>query len=333
MTTPEFPPGQADAAAFHRDEVALQTRVGVAEKMAWVGRMAMHPYLPDQHRRFYPLLGQLFVGAADADNRLWATAVYGQPGFVSAPSEQQLIMGARFPSGDPLENQLHEGDQIALLGLEFESRRRNRANGVVADLCAGADTDVDAGDDTGGLTGSGFRVNVEQCFGNCPKYIQRRRLIIREQQQSERQAHRFTFEFLASDLVDRIQSADCFFIASRADHGVATLTENGKGVDISHRGGEPGFVKVLNNRQLVFADFAGNRFFNTLGNLLGNPHCGLLFLDFDSGDHLHLSGRAHCLWQQTDALPIPGYERNIVFTLEKAVLVTAACPWSWQTLN
>ncbi|HKY46193.1 MAG TPA: pyridoxamine 5'-phosphate oxidase family protein [Pyrinomonadaceae bacterium] len=61
-------------------------------------------------------------------------------------------------------------------------------------------------------------------------------------------------------------------------------------MDVSRRGGETGFVRIDGSR-LTIPDFAGNRFFNTLGNLLLNPRAGLLFIDFNSGDLLLLSGR------------------------------------------
>ncbi|XLM22644.1 pyridoxamine 5'-phosphate oxidase family protein, partial [Chromobacterium piscinae] len=59
----------------------------------------------------------------------------------------------------------------------------------------------------------------------------------------------------------------------------------------SHRGGKPGFVKI-DGDTLTIPDFAGNGYFNTLGNLLRHPRAGLLFIDFSSGDTLQLAGRA-----------------------------------------
>ena len=64
---------------------------------------------------------------------------------------------------------------------------------------------------------------------------------------------------------------------------------------MSHRGGKPGFVGVTGDT-LAIPDFRGNRFYNTLGNLLGDPRAGLLFIDFASGDILQLQGRATIDW-------------------------------------
>ena len=61
------------------------------------------------------------------------------------------------------------------------------------------------------------------------------------------------------------------------------------GADISHRGGRPGFVRV-DGDVLTIPDFRGNRYFNTLGNLIAEPRASLLFVDFETGDLLQLQG-------------------------------------------
>jgi predicted pyridoxine 5'-phosphate oxidase superfamily flavin-nucleotide-binding protein len=71
-----------------------------------------------------------------------------------------------------------------------------------------------------------------------------------------------------------IREADTFFIASSHRDG---------GADASHRGGNPGFVHVLNETKLIWPDYSGNGMFQTLGNLAIDPRAGLLFMDFESG--------------------------------------------------
>ena len=82
-----------------------------------------------------------------------------------------------------------------------------------------------------------------------------------------------------------IAASDTFFVASRSRAEIDRAGE----LDMSHRGGRPGFVGVPGDT-LVIPDFRGNRFFNTLGNFLGDPRAGLLFIDFASGDLLQLQG-------------------------------------------
>lgn len=66
-------------------------------------------------------------------------------------------------------------------------------------------------------------------------------------------------------------------------------------MDVSHRGGPSGFVQV-DGDVLTVPDYPGNRYFNTFGNFLENPRAGLLFINFENGDLLHLTGEASVSW-------------------------------------
>ena len=79
------------------------------------------------------------------------------------------------------------------------------------------------------------------------------------------------------------EAADTFFVASAHPR---------RGTDVSHRGGDPGFVRMLDDHTLRVPDYAGNSMFNTLGNLHVNPRAGLLFVDFDRWRTLQLTGTA-----------------------------------------
>jgi len=102
---------------------------------------------------------------------------------------------------------------------------------------------------------------------------------------------------MAPDLGDNevgfIAEADTFFIASRSAQ--LDQAESSQGLDVSHRGGLPGFVRVVSRSELCFPDFSGNLLFNTLGNLAADARAGLLFIDFRSGGMLHIIGRARGL--------------------------------------
>jgi len=65
----------------------------------------------------------------------------------------------------------------------------------------------------------------------------------------------------------------------------------------SHRGGNPGFVEVLDERTLRVPDYVGNGMFNTLGNFVSNPRAGLLFIDFEGGRTLQLIGTPMIRWE------------------------------------
>jgi uncharacterized protein len=120
-----------------------------------------------------------------------------------------------------------------------------------------------------------------------------------------------------------IEAADTFFVASYVEH------DNGqRSVDVSHRGGRPGFVKVERNR-LTIPDYAGNLHFNTLGNLLVNPQAGLLFIDFSNGNVLQLYGRAEVLLDSPAIQAFEGAERLWTLQVEQVVQRPAAVSLRW----
>ena len=253
---------------FHADELTAQQLAGQA-----AGRAAIRDFMPDQHRDFFALLPFLF--AATLGERGWpmASVVSGLPGFVRSPDPTTLRIGALPESDDPAAPGFTPGAEIGLIGLDFTTRRRNRANGRLI-----------AVDD-------GLTVHVSQSFGNCAQYIQNRT----PSPHAASPARRETLAGLDDEAEALISRADTFFVASRSRGEIAT----GGGLDISHRGGRPGFVAVRGDA-LVVPDFLGNRFYNTLGNLLGDPRAGLIFIDFASSDILQLQGRVAIDWHAKD---------------------------------
>ena len=92
-------------------------------------------------------------------------------------------------------------------------------------------------------------------------------------------------------LQERIARADVLFLATGHSQ---------RGNDASHRGGGPGFLHVINKNTLRLPDYPGNGLFNSLGNLAGDPHVGLLIPEFEQGRQLQLTGTANILWDQPD---------------------------------
>lgn len=265
--------------AFHPDELAAQARAGVATL-----RSGIRDFMPEQHRFFFGALPYLLVAATDTAGWPLATLLEGDPGFVSSPDPKTLRIAALPGASDPAAGMIRAGDEIGILGIDFGTRRRNRANGTVS-----------------GVDAKGFTVAVAQSFGNCPQYIQRRSIARVDTVRSQVRE----FAFPDPEALALIERADTLFVASksRADVGPAG------GADISHRGGRPGFVRIEGGT-LSIPDFRGNGYFNTLGNLLGEPRCSLLFLDFASGDLLQLQGLASVDWKAEGADPVQGAERT-----------------------
>jgi uncharacterized protein len=287
---------------FHAGERLAQAYAGVHAPGA-----AIRDFMPDQHRLFFAQLPILFAGVADPSGWPVAAALTGAPGFISSPDERSLRIAALPAPADPAMTGVQPGAAIGLLGLDFATRRRNRANGVVS-----------------AVDGGGFTVAVRQSFGNCPQYIQTRR-------PEPAGAAPDTLEILPrldGEARRTIAGADTFFVATSSGPHAG---ESG-GMDVSHRGGRPGFVRV-DGDVLTIPEFRGNRYFNTLGNLVLDDRTGLLFADFATGDVLQLQGRAEILWRSGPAFA--GVERLWRVRVTAGWRRRAALPprWSFDALS
>ena len=295
---------------FHRGERAVQDRAGVGERMAVAGRHAIRDHMVEQHREFFAQLPFIVVGSVDDSGQPWASVLSGAPGLVTAASPQVLTVRALPLPGDPLV--LAPGRPVGLLGIEPHTRRRNRLNGVVQR--------VDS---------AGFSVRVQQSFGNCPKYIVPRKVV---------SLPRAGGEVVRSSRLDDVavrmlRSADTFFIASaypagegEAKEGVALPLSHG--VDVSHRGGESGFISVEDG-VLRVPDYVGNNYFNTLGNLAVNPQAGLLVIDWGSGDLLFVAVKVEIVWEGEEVERVKGARRVMVMRVVGLVRMAGAIGLRW----
>ena len=299
---------------FHAGEQSLQRRTGVRDRLAEVGEHIMRDEMLEQHRELFGKLPWLLVGSLDADGRPHASALAGSPGFVHTPDARTMVVSARLDAEDPLAAALHVGASLGVLGIEPHTRRRNRMNGIVSA--------VDA---------HGFAIDVQQSFGNCPKYIQAR------QAQWDDAARLPAAVSLRADRLDAraialIRTSDTFYIASSAAPERIGRTR-AHGVDVSHRGGKPGFVRVDLARDgtqtLTVPDFNGNFFFNTLGNLAAHPRAGLLFIDLQHGDLLHVSCDAEVLWTGDELASFVGAQRLLKLHVRAALRRDRALPLRW----
>ncbi|CAN7270016.1 pyridoxamine 5'-phosphate oxidase family protein [Bosea sp. LjRoot237] len=281
-----------DASPFHEGELEAQARAGESSRGAGI-----RDFMPDQHRDFFALLPYLFAAGRDAQGKPIATVLTGSEGFVTSAAPDELAVAALPALGDPADAALSAGAPIGLLGLDLRTRRRNRANGVVSER-----------------DGNGLRVAVTQSFGNCAKYIQQR------QHELVPAAAAATEELGSLDAATSalIAQADTLFIASGSESGL----------DVSHRGGRPGFVRIEDGR-LTVPDFAGNSYFNTFGNLLREPATALLFIDFAKGDLLQLQGMAEIVWGGPELAGLDGAKRLLHVEVTRAWRRKAALPFRW----
>lgn len=302
------------ASPWHAGELAIQRKVGVDRRMDDVGRHFVRDYMPEQHRAFYPLLAYVVLGAVDPAGDVWATLRAGQPGFLHPEHPRALRIGSARDTADPADSGMEDGDAVALLGIDLVTRRRNRLNGAIRRKDSSA-----------------FELRVEQSYGNCPQYIPLRDFEFVRDPATCSTAQR---EY-ANTLDDRaralIRAADSFFVASYVDRDEGRSAGVQRQVDVSHRGGKPGFVRIGADDVLTIPDFAGNLFFNTLGNLLLNPKAGLVFANFDTGDLLQLTGDAEVVLDSPEIAAFQGAERLWRFRTRRAVFRRGALPLRWIT--
>ncbi len=290
-------------APFHAGEVAVQARLGVAERMDEIGRRVLRDHLPEQHQRFYEQLPLMLAGSVDASGRPWATVLVGRPGFVQAPDAWHLTFDTQPIAGDPAAAGMTPGAPLGLLGIELHTRRRNRVNGELQQ----------AG-------GGGLRLRVRQTLGNCPQYIQGREFDwVRDAADTQPRAVE-RVDSLDGDAARLIAEADTLFVATHA----------AAGADVSHRGGPAGFVMQEDAWTLLVPDYSGNRMFMTLGNLQLDGRAGLLFIDFERGDLLTLTGRADIVWDGPALASLERAERAWRFRLDEGWWLRDALPLRWR---
>jgi len=194
-----------------------------------------------------------------------------------------------------------------LLGIELHTRRRNRMNGTI-----------------GQASKNKLSVHVGHSFGNCPQYIQLRDYNFVNDPEIDTTRTVKTYDAITPEIRKLITCADTFFVASYVD------LENERQVDVSHRGGKPGFVHIDETGKFTIPDFAGNLIFNTLGNFLKNPKAGLIFPDFETGDVLQMTGDTEVILDAPEIDAYEGAERLWTFMPRKIILRKNALPLRWD---
>lgn len=287
---------------FHSGEIAVQTRAGVREDAERIGQVICNTVKPAALS--FLSTQQMAIASTIASNgTIWASLLTGNSGFIQVLNEQIIEIEHTSNYPNILRQNLETNAEIGLLIIDLSNRKRLRLNGNVTIQQL-----------------EKLQIQIQQAFFNCPKYIQTRYLetnAIAELQPPE--IH--TRNTLNSADESWINQADTFFIAT------ANSTQ---GADASHRGGYPGFVQVINSQTLLFPDYAGNNMFQTLGNLAQNSQAGLLFINFEQGHTLQITGKAIILWDTELISTFPGAQRLVKFTITQVIETRNATPLRWQ---
>ncbi len=300
---------------FHPGEQEIQSRMGVRETMERFSKQVIANFMPEEHRSFYQQLPFIMLGHADKKGWPWATMLVNKAGFVTSENNKKLSINSKPIPGEPFSKLLQHDQQhnkrIGLLGIELSTRRRNRLAGHITQV---NDTAIE--------------IEVDQAFGNCPQYIQMRELINIDKEVLEKPEVTSINRF-DSKTREFIHNSDTFFVASYAktENNKANINE---GVDVSHRGGRPGFIRVDDDNTLTIPDYTGNFHFNTLGNFLLTPKAGLLFPDFETGDLLTLTGTVEILWDSVETKFFEGAERLWKFKIDHGYWMKNALPLRWK---
>jgi predicted pyridoxine 5'-phosphate oxidase superfamily flavin-nucleotide-binding protein len=292
----------------HPGEEAVRERAGSGRP--GIGSGQVGDTIPAVARAFVDTARLAGLAVVDSHGEISADVLAGEPGFLRALDERTVEIGIAPPLTAPLFGPGIERT-VGLLVLEPWARRRMRINGTAA------------------RSGRSVVVRTDQVYGNCPKYIQERTVDAvvppaaarsREETATAGGQPPGTGRLTRSQR-ELVSGADTFFLATHA---------HGHGGDMSHRGGNPGFVTVTGDRRLSWPDYAGNSMYMSLGNLLHEPRCALVFPDWSSGRTLHLRGRAKVDWDPRRAAGIPGAQRVIDFDLELAVEIADGMPLRWR---
>ncbi|QWT21592.1 pyridoxamine 5'-phosphate oxidase family protein [Bacillus sp. NP157] len=293
---------------FHGGERAVQQRAGEAD-IADRNVAVLSDTVIGGARPFIAKQFMVALGSVGPTGDVWASLLFGRPGFLHTPDGKSIQVdvprGLRDPV-DPLWSNIEACSDLGMLFIELGSRRRYRVNGVV-----------------GRIDDENVEVAIREAYPNCPKYIQRRHLRALGEPGQESQAAYGTV--LRGNVVELVRQADTLFVASHHPDTSA---------DASHRGGDAGFIRMVDERTLRIPDYHGNSLFNTLGNFQVNARAGVCIPDFANGQLLQLTGEASVQWDQDDpGNTTGGTHRFWEFRIAKWILRDAVPRAEWEYLD
>lgn len=294
-----FHEGELDAQRHSGEAVIAQRNSVVIADEIIAGAL---PFLRQQK--------MVVLGSQSRDGSLWASLLFGEPGVVETPSARHLrfsLSKAHRAAEDVLWENANDNARVGMLAIELATRRRLRVNGRFAKV-----------------TAEELEIAVEEAYPNCPKYIQRRTLTWDETAAGQIPPRLRTGSGMSAEILGAIARADtCFVVSGHA-----------RGMDVSHRGGDSGFIRHKQDNVFRIPDYPGNSLFNTFGNLLLDPRTGVTVPDFETASILQMTGTATVLWGQEDTC---GETAGTLRYWELAVdrWRRIAMPWNgrWQFLD
>lgn len=290
-------------------------------------------------------------GALDSQGRPWATVWGGETGFSRPMGDSGVLSANSLVDGryDPVlkallgssdggvgnredeyqitRDELEGGRGKLMAGLSIDLATRDRVK-LAGKLVAGRVNPMKGGIEMGQGEDAVVRVQmamlVEESLGNCPKYLNKKS--IRPHVPSPRLiSDNLPLPNQAQELLNK---ADLCFLSST----------NGEGMDVNHRGGPPGFVRVISNNtkdgvSICYPEYSGNRLYQTLGNMHICPLVGMVVPDFETGDVLYLTGETKILVGADAARMLPHTKLAVRIRVTAARFVQNGLPFRGDVVD
>jgi len=247
---------------FHEGEYHIQKVMSVAKSANALSSM-IKDTIPEIASYFLEDLKFCVLAISTKNDDIFTSVVYDNNSFIKTIDHNSFSINLKNKSYIPeiffKETMLN----IGMIGLDFLNAKRIRINGKAH------------------IKNNEIIVFIDEIYSNCPKYIKKRNLL-KDLKLLDKSNVINELE-LNQNLINIISNSDTFFLAS--GH-----TE--KGLDVSYKGGEKGFVKVISSKKLYFDDLPGNNLYNTLGNIYTNPYINMFFIDFEKNDTYNIIAKA-----------------------------------------
>ena len=257
---------------FHAGELEIQNKYDIWHDPKLTERL-LKDHIMDRLVPFIEQQSTLIISTLDTNGNIWASMLVGGEGFIKAASPQEIhvhLDRLKSTRNEILFKNIGPSSKIGVLLIDTATRSRYRLNGNAT------------------LSSDVLAITVSEAYPNCPKYIQQR-IPVFSAGTSELGVKESSGNGFQDIHRQWIKNADTFFLGSMNAAG---------DMDASHRGGSTGFIELLEDDTLKIPDYVGNNLFNTLGNFVQVPKAGLLFMDFEKGHSLQLTGGTELIFDQ-----------------------------------
>ena len=260
---------------FHDGQLAVQRITGEED----IAQMRIPMISSSLHPRSTGFIANqvfAFIGSEDPNGDIWLSLLVGERGFINVPSLDEIridLSKVISSKEDVFYENIKEKPTVGLLFHEAVRRARYRAWGTTSEV-------------DGYLC---FKIRMG--YPSCPKHIQREIIELPPNARNISPQYE-NGTALGKEEKDLMLSAHTFFITTQTKKG---------DIESSHRGGDPGFIEIDDNGIIRVPDYLGNSMFSTLGNIYENPKAALLFIDYQKGETLQLTGKAELQFDQNSS--------------------------------